>query len=407
MINKYGTSSLKVFITILLEKLLKSRLGFDQAVKIAIKKSSLSKEDRAISYRIGYETVVNFYGLKMLAKNRGFGVSAASIAEYLESIRFDFEEYRRRIIELTSDYPITLKLSLRYSYPSWLVKKLIGLIGVEETEKTLKSLNEKKRWVRVNTLTVKVEEAMKCLNDEEIEFHPHSEFEDLFKIDDPFYPIGKSNCVKKGYLIPEDIGSYIMVESIQQLVGQDLLDACSAPGVKLLHLLSRRRISSVVIVDYSLKRLLYVRSLLRYLEGGLKSIIIHGDSRIIEYGRRFSTIILDAPCSGSGAVYGDPSVKLRLSKSELERYHEIQYRLLSNALKNGYDIIYATCSIIPLEGEIVVQKLVNKYGVELVRLNYPYLDPSYPSYRVSQKTHRIRPHRVDGQGFFIAIIRGS
>ncbi|MEM4946671.1 MAG: hypothetical protein QXH05_00780, partial [Thermosphaera sp.] len=157
MINKYGTSSLKVFITILLEKLLKSRLGFDQAVKIAIKKSSLSKEDRAISYRIGYETVVNFYGLKMLAKNRGFGVSAASIAEYLESIRFDFEEYRRRIIELTSDYPITLKLSLRYSYPSWLVKKLIGLIGVEETEKTLKSLNEKKRWVRVNTLTVKVE----------------------------------------------------------------------------------------------------------------------------------------------------------------------------------------------------------------------------------------------------------
>uniref|UniRef100_A0A7C2G1C9 RsmB/NOP family class I SAM-dependent RNA methyltransferase n=1 Tax=Thermosphaera aggregans TaxID=54254 RepID=A0A7C2G1C9_9CREN len=396
----------RLFLISLLRTILNLPIGFDEAVRNVMRRIKLEKREKRLMYILAYQTVVNFYGLKRLAREMGFGADVKAVVNLLEKLGYDFETYMEVVDEATQNLPIKERLAWKYSYPMWVVEELIKHLSVGEVEETLRCLNEKKRYIRINMVNTTVEEALECLEREGLRFQRHPKFEDVFRITDPFQPIGSSECFKKGYLIPEDISSYILVESIMKYVGNTVLDSCSAPGVKLLHLLSRRKSLRGVAVDYSGERVLEaVKILKKHVEQG-RIILVNGDSRTLAYRNRFSTIIVDAPCSGSGAVYGDPSVKLRLDKRRVLKYSLIQLELVRNVLNQGENIVYATCSILPIEGEMIVQQIYEKGRVELQELSDEHIDKAYPGFDVSYKTYRIYPHKVGGQGFFISVLRG-
>ncbi len=398
------------FLTSLVLRLILTRkCGFNSAYRVVVRRYGLSEQEAEQYYKLLYNIIMYYHTLKFIAGYHGFKPNIQGIAEYLYKKSFTWRLIEEDVEDAAKAFSKYTKIGLLYGYPQWFVKDLSRRVDLAELESILSALNYKKRWLRVNTLKYSVEDAVLCLKNTGIETKPHEIFRDLLLQRDPFKKIGGNPCFLKGVVIPQDISSYIIGQIAQNIATGEFLDACSAPGLKLIQVLGGSRARRAIAVDLSGKRIKVLPKLLELALGQISPLIIaiQGDSRKITYSSKFHSALLDAPCSNSGAIYDDPAIKVHLNRKLLERAHRIQYSLLSALVKQSKLVLYATCSIHPLEGEEVVEKLSKEHDVEIIKVNYPYLDSGYAGYTVSRSVHRVHPHRVQGQGFFVALIKSE
>jgi len=98
-----------------------------------------------------------------------------------------------------------------------------------------------------------------------------------------------------------------------------------------------------------------------------------------------------------------------LNKSTLFSIMAIQNKILEGIVSSyqnrpGTEIVYATCSILPHEGENQIDTILSKFNVELL----PILNvgsKGYPGFTCSNEVRRMFPHIHDTEGFFIAKLR--
>ncbi|MEM1830331.1 MAG: RsmB/NOP family class I SAM-dependent RNA methyltransferase [Desulfurococcaceae archaeon] len=397
----------RFYATILLNRILEGKASFDSGFSELVKKYKISPRESAILYRLFYKIVLYYHSLKFLVRYHGYPPRVNGVIEYLYMKGFNFDAILDEVKEIASTLSPVLKISVMYGYPEWFVRDLYGRIPHEELELILKSLNEKKRWLRVNTLKASIEEALECLEKTGLKIKPHSKFNDLILVNDPFIKIGQNNCVKKGLVIPQDISSYIATMMVK-LNEEDTIDACSAPGVKLLQIYSCCKPRRIIAVDLSEKRLKALIKLVKsYIGNTYNIIVMNANSAEAEYNSRNASIIIDAPCSNSGAIYSDPAIKLNISRETVRRLSLIQRNILEKNLMKRGTIYFMTCSIHPSEGEEVIDYVLGKYGnkIELRGgVSFPGVAKGYPGFKSSSVVYRIQPHIVNGQGFFIAIL---
>lgn len=190
--------------------------------------------------------------------------------------------------------------------------------------------------------------------------------------------------------------------------GQRVLDMCSAPGGKLLFMLSRLVPSvSFVANDISKARLTRLRQVIgSYVPKTFQDSYIKITNRDASFfglkqKESFDAVLLDAPCGSEAHILRNPTLlaRFRPQKSLAKR----QYALLCAALlavkKGGY-IMYATCSINKNENEGVIQRLINKKGdqVSMVALKSPLGDSH--EFGIS-----VLPHRHGAGPAFISLLR--
>ncbi|MEI6876446.1 MAG: 16S rRNA methyltransferase [Spirochaetota bacterium] len=155
------------------------------------------------------------------------------------------------------------------------------------------------------------------------------------------------------------------------LSGGEVLDACAAPGGKTLVLASRLaegyRILANELSSDRRRRLSTVLD--RHLPAHLRTRVrVSGDdasSMCLRNALRFSSILLDAPCSSERHVLKDPKALDEWTPSRPKNLARRQWSLLASAflmLKPGGWLVYSTCSLNPGENEEVVARLVGKYG---------------------------------------------
>jgi len=196
-----------------------------------------------------------------------------------------------------------------------------------------------------------------------------------------------------------------------------VLDLCAAPGSKttqLAELMNNRGtlIANEISVD-RLKSLVFNVDKMSLVNVG----ILHGKGELLskQFESRFDKILVDVPCSALGIVQKKGEVSNWWDQRKAEAMSDLQLRLLIAAIKMckiGGEIVYSTCTLTIEENEMVINKVLNKYPVELEEIDLPVKsNEGYTKFRDEtlsselKKTRRIFPWEIESEGFFVAKLK--
>jgi 16S rRNA (cytosine1407-C5)-methyltransferase len=162
-----------------------------------------------------------------------------------------------------------------------------------------------------------------------------------------------------------------------------------------------------------IKALIYNLDRLNIINTG----VIHSKGELLtkHYQNHFDKILVDAPCSGLGIMQKKIEVNQWWSIDRVNKLHDLQVRLLVAAIKMikaGGEVVYSTCTLTPEENELVIEKLLRKYPVEVLDIDLPVkYRKGFTSYDEKQlhpdleKAIRILPWEADSDGFFMIKLR--
>ena len=143
-----------------------------------------------------------------------------------------------------------------------------------------------------------------------------------------------------------------------QLDGKQAIDLCAAPGGKTAQLIAAG--ANVTAIDSNRKRLDRLRSNLKRLNMPAKLVLSDGRNFIPD--APVDAILLDAPCSATGTIRRRPDILGRRSSADITSLQTVQWELATAALgwlKPAGQLIYATCSLQPEEGEDIIAAIID------------------------------------------------
>ncbi len=188
-------------------------------------------------------------------------------------------------------------------------------------------------------------------------------------------------------------------------------DVCAAPGGKSTLLNSYLHADSLLLSNEIIKSrsIILQENLMRW--GTANTVVSNNDpSAFNRLPGFFDLLLIDAPCSGSGMFRKDEDAIDEWSEGNVKLCSERQQRILSEALvslkTNGY-LIYSTCSYSEEENEMILDWLLDEFEMESVHVS---INPSWGIETTLSSKHqaigyRFYPHKVKGEGFFVAILK--
>lgn len=154
----------------------------------------------------------------------------------------------------------------------------------------------------------------------------------------------------------QDESAQLAVTLLDLHPGLRVLDACCAPGGKTCHMLeAENQLAACVALDSDARRLERVKENLLRLH--LQATLVTGDGLHPSSwwdGQCFDRILLDAPCSATGVIRRHPDIKLLRQQEDIDQVVAVQKGLLHSLwplLAPQGRLVYATCSIMPVENE--------------------------------------------------------
>jgi len=220
---------------------------------------------------------------------------------------------------------------------------------------------------------------------------------------------------KRGWFEIQDEGSQLISYLTGAKPGMMIFDCCAGGGGKTLHLAALMKNKGVLYAaDINCKRLENLRE--RARRAGADNIRIHqlsenSDNWLKRLAGKMDTVLIDAPCSGSGVFRRNPDAVWKLSKNSIiSEFPEKQIALLdkySRLIKTGGRLVYSTCSVASSENEQVIAKFLETHN------NFQILDAgkiladnginmNFPNGYL-----KLSPHSHNTDGFFGAVLYKS
>lgn len=212
---------------------------------------------------------------------------------------------------------------------------------------------QKFTWFRVNTLIADEEKVIKNLNDKGVDVEKDNDIPYAYKTLDN---ITNTTEFKENKIIVQDKASMAVVEALKPEPNDHILDLASAPGIKVSQIMQlTENKAKLIVADVDKERLEKERLLFKKFGVNVDRLeLLLVDSSSLAIKRKVNKVLLDAPCSSSGAIWNEPTILLRLTREKVLHYADQQRKLLNNAVKLGDEVIYATCSMFMEEGELIV-----------------------------------------------------
>ena len=167
---------------------------------------------------------------------------------------------------------------------------------------------------------------------------------------------------ENGAVSVQDPGAQLAALLLDVQGPMQVLDACAAPGGKTIHTLESAPKCTLTAIDSSSERLLRVKENLARYQFSARCITADaGNTDTWWDEQQFDRILLDAPCSGTGIISHHPDIKFLRRSGDLAQFAEQQSTLLNKLwplLKDGGQLLYCTCSIMPEENAAVIDKFL-------------------------------------------------
>lgn len=280
------------------------------------------------------------------------------------------------------------------------------LSAYTDYDKAMAAFHAQKRFFRVNTIKASLGRFLE-LSKISAKVSPY--YDAAFSLEEPpSFQIGKTWEYFLGLIHPQSMPSILVSLVLDPKPGENVLDVAAAPGSKFSHMGMLMKNQGVLVGnDVKGEKISALYSTINRLNI-LNCFVTMRDGSDLNWRGRFDKILLDAPCTALGSGEGaskrwDPSHSYRIST--------LQRKMLFSAydaLKEGGEIVYSTCTYAKEENEAVVKNLLdNVNGADLVdiSLEIPHdhgLLDFGPEFR---KCYRIYPQHLESEGFFIAKIR--
>jgi 16S rRNA (cytosine967-C5)-methyltransferase len=302
-------------------------------------------------------------------------------------------------------------LDVRCEVPAWLLPQLRAALGAD-LERELSALaGEAPVDLRVNALKTDRDRAQAALADEGIPSAVGRLSPWALRIDGR-RPVAATRAFRDGLVEVQDEGSQLIAWLVGARPGERVVDFCAGAGGKTLALAAMMGNKGQVFAFDTLKGRLD-RAGTRLKRAGAynvtrKTLSSESDPWVKRHKGGFDRVLVDAPCSGSGAWRRNPDAKWRLTPEGLDELAELQGRLLASAarlVKPGGRLVYATCSLLPPENHAQVQRFLSRReDFKLVPLAEAWAEmlPGRPP--VSTDTLLLRPAAQGTDGFFVAVL---
>ena len=220
----------------------------------------------------------------------------------------------------------------------------------------------RKTTFRLNLNNTTKEEVDLYLKENNIKYSNPSFYKDSYILEDNI-DLSETSLYKEGKIYLQSLSSQIPPLFLDLESSRDILDMCAAPGGKTCEIASlTKNTKSIMACEANKIRAEKLKYNLKSQNANANVLVC--DSRKLDDFFRFDTILLDAPCSGSGTINLNSDKDLKYFSRELVKNSaKTQFELLKKALiilKPGHTLVYSTCSILKEENEDVISKVLSE-----------------------------------------------
>jgi 16S rRNA (cytosine967-C5)-methyltransferase len=326
------------FLSDVLEGALKETSEEDRAI-VAAAVQALVKYDRLLAFATGSEAAESRFDA-LFALSRG----ETQLAPRVERIESPTE-----------------RLGVAFSVPDWLVDLVRSEVGEGSLEAALARMNEPApRVARANALRTTREACLAALAEEGVAAHATAHAANGIVVEGR-RSVFRTKAFARGDLEMQDEASQLVAELCAPPPKTFVVDACAGAGGKTLALAAllggKGKLLALDTSDTKLEELR--RRARRAGASNVQALTVdlRDEDAVAALGARASRVLVDAPCTGLGAIRRNPEARWRLGADDLPRLVAAQAALVRSAARlvapHGR-LVYATCSFLPSEGEVAM-----------------------------------------------------
>ncbi|KAG6277680.1 hypothetical protein E4U48_000968 [Claviceps purpurea] len=306
-----------------------------------------------------------------------------------------------------------------YGYSEYLAEKLYNLFTPREAFAFFEA-NESARPVviRTNTLRTHRRDLAQALINRGVTLEPVGKWSKVgLQVFESSVPLGATPEYLAGHYILQAASSFLPCMALDPQENERVLDMAAAPGGKTTYMAAMMKNTGIIIANDPSKN--RAKGLIGNIHrlGARNVIVSNYDAR--EFPKPmggFDRVLLDAPCSGTGVIAKDSSVKTNKTEMDFMQLPHVQKQLLlaaidsvNHASKSGGYVVYSTCSVTIEENEQVVQyALSRRPNVRLVDTGISFGKEGFTSFMGKKfdaslrLTRRYYPHTYNVDGFYVA-----
>ncbi len=253
--------------------------------------------------------------------------------------------------------------AVKESIPDWMDELGIKELGEKLWATEITAQNQPAKVIlRVNTLKTTKEKLRAILMDLNIATEYLKDQPDALVLKERAN-VFLTDAFRDGFFEVQDANSQLVAAFLEVEPGMRVVDTCAGAGGKTLHLASlmenKGQLIAMDLYESKLKQLK-----LRAKRNGAFNIeyrIIDSTKVIKKLYEKADRVLIDAPCSGLGVLKRNPDAKWKLQPEFIDNIKKVQAEVLENysrIVKPGGKLVYATCSILPSENQLQVEKFL-------------------------------------------------
>jgi 16S rRNA (cytosine967-C5)-methyltransferase len=310
------------------------------------------------------------------------------IARFVNGILREMIRSKKKIHWPNESTQIAEYLSLKYSYPLWIIHRWLDLWGMNVTKELCIAGNIIPPIIlRTNTLKTERSNLIKKLNDSAQRIDKTFHTPDGICLTNLKFAIGSSDLFQEGLFQVQDEASQLIGIIVSPQPGETILDACAGRGGKTGHLAqSMNNFGSILAVDRSTYKLGILSEEMKRLGVSIVSTCQHRWKSELK-DRLFDRVLLDAPCSSLGVIRRHPDMKWKKTQSHILKNAQRQKQLIqitSRQVRPKGRLIYSVCSLEPEETYQVVE----------------YFLSQNKNFIINKHSHSILTNFIDKNGFY-------